>query len=66
MRHDQPFTAYVLLLDACAASRVARTDIDAYQLMRGVDNLCFGADSDPRYDARRLVELLLVGLRRPQ
>jgi hypothetical protein len=32
--------------------------------MRGVGNLCIGAESDPRYDARRLVELLITGLRR--
>ena len=31
--------------------------------MRGVGNLCIGADNDPRYDARRLVELLIAGLR---
>jgi hypothetical protein len=31
--------------------------------MRGVGNLCIGADKDPRYDARRVVELLLAGLR---
>ena len=29
--------------------------------MRGVGNLCIGADSDPHYDARRLVELLIAG-----
>jgi len=32
--------------------------------MRGVGNLCIGADTDPRYDARRLVDLLIAGLRR--
>ena len=35
---------------------------DAYELMRGIGNLCIGHDSDPRYDPRRLVELLLQGL----
>lgn len=43
-----------------------RSGMDAYELMRGVGNLCIGADSDPRYDARRLVELLIAGLPRPQ
>jgi hypothetical protein len=33
--------------------------------MRGVGNLCIGADSDAHYDARRLVELLIAGLRPP-
>jgi AcrR family transcriptional regulator len=53
------------LLDAAAAAGEIRSDLDAYELMRGVGNLCIGADSDPRYDARRLVELLVAGLRRP-
>lgn len=53
------------LLDAAAASGEIRPGIDAYQLMRGIGNLCIGAESDPRYDARRLVALLVAGLRRP-
>ncbi|MCK8436619.1 TetR/AcrR family transcriptional regulator [Streptomyces sp. D2-8] len=53
------------LLDAAAASGEIRSDLGAYQLMRGIGNLCVGADSDPRYDARRLVALLVAGLRRP-
>ncbi|MEU6669198.1 helix-turn-helix domain-containing protein [Streptomyces sp. NPDC046727] len=53
------------LLEAAAAADEIRSDITAYELMRGVGNLCIGADSDPRYDARRLVGLLIAGLRRP-
>lgn len=53
------------LLEAAAAAGEIRSDIDAYELMRGVGNLCIGADNDPRYDARRLVELLIAGLRLP-
>ncbi|MFI9820510.1 TetR/AcrR family transcriptional regulator [Streptomyces sp. NPDC052013] len=53
------------LLDAASAAGEIRAGIDAYELLRGVGNLCVGADSDPRYDARRLVELLIAGLRRP-
>ncbi|WP_405604925.1 TetR/AcrR family transcriptional regulator [Streptomyces sp. NBC_01410] len=53
------------LLDAAAASGEIRSDLQAYELMRGVGNLCIGAESDTRYDARRLVELLIAGLRRP-
>ncbi|MEU2283816.1 helix-turn-helix domain-containing protein [Streptomyces sp. NPDC013178] len=52
------------LLEAAAASGEIRSDLEAYELMRGVGNLCIGADSDPRYDARRLVGLLVAGLRR--
>ncbi|MGW0763287.1 TetR/AcrR family transcriptional regulator, partial [Streptomyces sp. NPDC002814] len=54
------------LLEAAAAAGEIRADVDAYALMRGVGNLCIGADSDPRYDARQLVALLIAGLRRPQ
>ncbi|MFJ5532978.1 TetR/AcrR family transcriptional regulator [Streptomyces sp. NPDC093261] len=53
------------LLEAAAAAGEVRSDVDAYELMRGVGNLCIGAEHDPRYDARRLVELLIAGLRRP-
>lgn len=54
------------LLDAAVASGEIRTDVEAYALMRGVGNLCVGADSDPRYDARPLVDLLVTGLRQPR
>ncbi len=52
------------LLDAAAASGEIRSDVQAYELMRGVGNLCIGAEHDARYDARRLVHLLIEGLRR--
>lgn len=54
------------LLDAAAAAGEIHPDINAYQLMRGIGNLCVGADNDPRYDARRLVALLVTGLRQPR
>ncbi|WP_049575250.1 TetR/AcrR family transcriptional regulator [Streptomyces sp. SBT349] len=53
------------LLDAATASGEIRSGLDALHLMRGIGNLCIGADSDPDYDARRLVTLLVAGLRRP-
>ncbi|MCT9077160.1 TetR/AcrR family transcriptional regulator [Streptomyces fulvoviolaceus] len=53
------------LLEAAAAAGEIRSALQAYELMRGVGNLCIGADSDPRYDAHRLVELLIAGLRLP-
>ncbi len=53
------------LLDAAAATGDVRRDVDAYALMRGIGNLCIGAGTDPRYDARQLVGLLLAGLGRP-
>jgi AcrR family transcriptional regulator len=51
------------LLDAAAAAGEIRTDVKAYELMRGVGNLCIGAGRDPRYHARRMVGLLIAGLR---
>jgi AcrR family transcriptional regulator len=51
------------LLDAAAAAGEIRPDIDAYGLLRGIGNLCAGAGGDPRYDARRMVGLLIAGLR---
>lgn len=54
------------LLDAAAASGEIRSGQDAYELMRGVGSLCAGAGNSSRYDARRLVELLIAGLRRPR
>lgn len=52
------------LLDAATESGEIRSDLAAYELMRGVGNLCIGAENDPRYDARRLVGLLIAGLGR--
>jgi AcrR family transcriptional regulator len=51
------------LLDAAATAGEIRSDIEAYELLRGVGNLCIGADNNTRYDARRLVELVIAGLR---
>jgi len=53
------------LLDAATSSGEIRSDVAAYEFMRGVGNLCIGAGHDPRYDARRLIEFLIAGLRRP-
>ncbi|MBB4932879.1 AcrR family transcriptional regulator [Lipingzhangella halophila] len=54
------------LLDAAAEAGEIRSDVDAYELMRGVGNVCIGAENDPRYNARRLVGLLVAGLRRSE
>ena len=45
------------LLRACGSP-----DITAPALMRAVGNLCIGAENNPHYDARRLVQLLVTGL----
>lgn len=51
------------LIAAAAAAGEIRTDIEALELMVGVGNLCIGAGKDTRYDARRVVGILLAGLR---
>ena len=53
------------LLNAAVDADEIKPGTQAYELMRGIGNLCIGRDSDPRYDPRRLVELLLQGLQRP-
>jgi AcrR family transcriptional regulator len=53
------------LLDAAVAAGEIRSDVDAYALLRGVGNLCVGVEGDARYDARRMVGLLVAGLREP-
>jgi AcrR family transcriptional regulator len=54
------------LLEAAAASGEIRQDLEAYEVMRGVGNLCIGAERDAHYDARRLVATLIAGLRTPE
>ena len=51
-----------LLSEAAEAGEI-RADIGALELMRGVGNLCIGAENTPHYDARRLALLLVAGLR---
>jgi AcrR family transcriptional regulator len=53
------------LLEAAAGAGEIRSGQDAFGLLLGIGNLCAGAGSDPRYDARRMVELLIAGLRPP-
>ena len=50
------------LLGAAAAAGEIRPDVDAYGLLRAIGNLCAGAGGDARYDARRMVGLLIAGL----
>ncbi|MCX5264905.1 TetR/AcrR family transcriptional regulator [Streptomyces sp. NBC_00199] len=54
------------LLDVAVEAGDIRPGVQPYELMRGIGNLCIGQDSDPRYDPRRLIELLLQGLRPPR
>lgn len=54
------------LLDAAVEAGEIRPGTQPYELMRGMGNLCIGRDDDPRYDPRRLIALLLQGLRQPR
>jgi AcrR family transcriptional regulator len=54
------------LLGAAVDAGDIRPGTQPYELMRGIGNLCIGRDSDPRYDPRRLIDLLLQGLRQPR
>jgi AcrR family transcriptional regulator len=53
------------LLAASAAAGEIRSDLDAFELMRGIGGICAGATDRHSYDARRLVEILIAGLRQP-
>lgn len=51
------------LLDAAAASGEVRNDIEPYDLLWAVGNLCMSAKDDQTDYARRMVALLVDGLR---
>ncbi len=51
------------LLEAAARAGEIGPSVDALELMRGVGNLCVSISTDGSYDARRLVGLLIAGLR---
>jgi AcrR family transcriptional regulator len=52
------------ILAAAVADGEIRSGIGAIELMRGVGNLCIGADrADGRFDPRRMIALLIEGLR---
>lgn len=62
---DHLMPACGLLLDAAVEAGEIGPGVSAYELMRGIGNLCVGDDNDQNYDARRLVGLLLAGMRLP-
>jgi AcrR family transcriptional regulator len=62
---DRLMPVCAALLEAAAEAGEIRTGIGAFELMFAVGNLCIGADKDPRYDARRVVGLLVSGLGLP-
>lgn len=50
------------LLDAAVRDGDIMAGIGPYELMRAVGNLCVERDDDPRYQPRRVIDLLLRGL----
>lgn len=52
------------LLKAAEKAKEIRRGVTAYELMRGIGNLCIGDEDDEQYDARRLVGMLIDGLRK--
>lgn len=60
---DRLVPACAELIAAAAQAGEIRADIEALELMRGVGNLCAGATGNHGFDARRLVALLVAGLR---
>lgn len=52
------------LLEAAASAGEILPGTDPTELLRGIGNLCIGAENNPRYNARRMVRLLIAGLSR--
>jgi hypothetical protein len=53
-----------LLVAAADAGEIC-ADLEPQELMPGVGSLCIGAGNTSGYDARRLVRVLISGLRQP-
>jgi AcrR family transcriptional regulator len=61
---DRLVPVFAELLDAAAAGGEIQPGLDALELLHAVGNLCIGLDADSRYDAHRMVDLLIAGLAR--
>jgi len=55
--------ALAALLDRAAAEGAIRQDVDAYDLLRAIGNLCVAQGEDGPDHARRMLDLLIDGLR---
>ena len=53
------------LLDAAVDAGEIRPGIDAQELLHAVGNLCVGLERSEHFNARRMVGLLIAGLRQP-
>lgn len=61
--HKRLVPALRHLLDAATANGDVRTDVEPYDLLRAVASLCMPADDGDPMRARRMVALLINGLR---
>jgi AcrR family transcriptional regulator len=50
------------LLEAALGAAGTTPPVDAYNVLKGIGNLCIGAANDPRYDAEALVQSLISGV----
>jgi AcrR family transcriptional regulator len=50
------------LLEAARGAAGMTLPVDAYNVLKGIGNLCIGAANDPRYDAEALVQSLISGV----
>lgn len=50
------------LLEAALESADTAPPVDAYNVLKGIGNLCIGAAADARYEAEVLVQLLISGV----
>ncbi|MFJ2541454.1 TetR/AcrR family transcriptional regulator [Microbacterium sp. NPDC087589] len=50
------------LLNAALETVDAEPPVDAYNVLKGIGNLCIGAAADARYEADALVQLLISGV----
>ena len=53
------------LIEAAVQAGELRPVVGAQELMRGVGNLCIGAGAESYYHPRRLIAVLIAGLRQP-
>lgn len=63
---DRLVPACATLLRAAVRSGEITEEISAYELMRGIGNLCIVAEGDTRYRPRRLAHLVIAGMRSPE
>lgn len=50
------------LLEAAVESAGTASPVDAYNLLKGIGNLCIGAAADAQYEPKTLVQLLISGV----